>query len=86
VSGRRYQAADGPDAGSEPSQVGDQVVGGGVQCLVGHRVERVEDEQRCSGVLAQLGAVRLGHPAPWLAGGSGRPAADQPDGRGDEQH
>src|ERR1022692_442752 len=24
--------------------------------------------------------------APWLAGGSGRPAADQPDGGGDEQH
>src|ERR1022692_3714328 len=26
------------------------------------------------------------HPVPWLPGGSGRPAADQPDGRGDEQH
>src|SRR5262249_33171983 len=40
--GRRadgYQAADGSNAWSERGQVGGQVVGGGVQCLVGHRVQ-----------------------------------------------
>jgi hypothetical protein len=54
-----YQAAGGSDAGSEPDQVGGQVVGGGVQCLIGHRVERVEDEQRRGGAVAQLGAACL---------------------------
>jgi hypothetical protein len=47
-----YQAASGPHAGSEAGQAGGQVVGGGMECLVGHRVERVEDEQRRGGVVA----------------------------------
>ena len=51
------QAADGPDAGSELGQVGGQVIGGGVERLVGRRVERVEDEQRPGGVLAQPAAL-----------------------------
>src|SRR5579859_6363506 len=61
------QAAGGPDAGSEPGQPGEKVVGGGVQRLAGHRVEGVEDEQRRASVLAQLGAAGLA-PVPAPAG------------------
>jgi hypothetical protein len=50
--------------------VGAQVVGGGPKCLVGHRVERVEDEQRRGGVVAQLGAPGLA-PVPAPAGHAG---------------
>jgi hypothetical protein len=48
-------------------------VGGGVECLVGHGVERVEDEQRRGGVFGELGAAGL---APV-------PARDQPEPAGD---
>jgi len=39
--------------------MGNQVVSGGVNRLVGHRVERVEDEQRRGGVIRELGAACL---------------------------
>ena len=55
--GGRQQAADGLDIRAEPGQVRDQVVGRRRQRLVAHRAERVEDEQRRGGVLAQLGAA-----------------------------
>src|SRR5580693_541984 len=65
-----YQAAGGPDAGPEPGQASDEVVGSGVEFLVGHRVERVEDEQRRGRVVAQLGAAGLA-PVPAPAGHTG---------------
>jgi hypothetical protein len=40
----------------------------------------------CGAVGKQRVARAAGYRAPWLTGGSCRPAADQPDGRGDEQH
>ncbi len=40
------------------SKPGDEVVGHGVELLVGHRSERVDDEERRSGVLAER-ALRL---------------------------
>ena len=42
----RDLAADGSDVGSEQGQVSDQIIGGGREGVVGHRVECVEDEQR----------------------------------------
>jgi drug/metabolite transporter (DMT)-like permease len=76
-----YQAAGDPDCGPEPVQAGDEVGGGGLQGLVGHRVERVENEQRRGGVLAQLGAAGLA-PVPAPAGHPGGIAPDHLAGLG----
>jgi hypothetical protein len=61
------QAAVHPDVKPGAGQVGEEVVGGGRQRLVGHRVERVEDEQRRRGLLPQLRAPCL-PPVPAPAG------------------
>ena len=55
--------------------MGDQVVGGGVERLVGQRVEGVKDEQRGGGVVAQLGAAGL-PPVPAPTGHAGLVAPD----------
>src|SRR5215467_11114272 len=51
-SARANQAVGDPDVGSKAGQVGGQVLGGGVERLVGQRFQRIEDEQRRGGVFA----------------------------------
>lgn len=48
-----------PDVRPEAREPSREVVGGGAQCVVGERFERVEDEEGGGRVVPQLGAATL---------------------------
>src|SRR4051812_10272505 len=64
------QSSCDPHISAEPAQMGDEVVGGGAERVVGERLAGVEDEQGGRRAVGELSALGLS-PVPAAAGDAG---------------